>query len=188
MSVGVTIEVRGLDQLQRALRRAPELIKKRMGPALRRAGLHIEREAKLGLRREGISGATGKLQQSIATTLDEDRLEARVGPRLQVAPYAHHIELGRKPAGALDGGKGPPVNIGTTLNRPFARWAEKKAGVTGALSGKANSELYLIARSIKRKGWPAKPYMAPAAERAGAQVIAEVEKGVDQALRDFGNG
>jgi hypothetical protein len=187
VSVNVSIEVRGIDQLQRALRRAPELIKKRMGPALRRAGLHIEREAKLGLRREGISGATGKLQQSIVTTLDEDKLEARVGPRLQVAPYAHHIELGRKPAGALDG-KGPPVKFGSSLNRPFARWAEKKAGVTGALGGKRNSDLYLIARAIKRKGWVAKPYMAPAAERAQAQVIAEVEKGVDQALRDFGNG
>lgn len=153
--------------------------------ALRRGALHVEAAAKLHIRREEISGATGKLQQSIKVTLDEKKLEARVGPRRQIAPYAHHIELGRAPAGALEG-KGPPIYIGSSLNRPFLRWLQKKAGDSRiTLDAKGARLAYPYAISIKRKGWKAKPFMAPAAKASAAKVQREVVNGVDRALKDI---
>lgn len=188
MSVGVTIDVKGLDALRRALDGAPARVRRHLIVALRRAGLRVEAAAKLHLRRTGGSGATGKLQQSIVTTVDEKRIEARVGPRRQIAPYAHHIELGRAPAGALPG-KGPPVYIGSSLNRPFLRWLQKKVGNSRiTLDAKGARLAYPFAISIKRKGWQAKPFMAPAAKAAEPQVVAEVRKGVEAALKELGRG
>ena len=185
MSVQITISVDGLNQLRRALYAGSPAIRKRLGVALRRGALHVEAAAKLHLRNQGISGATGKLAQSIAVTLDEEKLEARVGPRLQIAPYAHHIELGRKPAGALEG-EGPAVYIGASLNRPFLRWLQSKAKVPGMTIDKKGARLaYPIAASIKKKGWRAKPFMAPAAKASEAKVQREVVAGVDRALKEI---
>lgn len=182
--IGVTIEVDGLNQLRRALYAGSPAIRKRLGAALRRGALHVEAAAKLHIRREGISGATGKLQQSIAVTLDEEKLEARVGPRLKIAPYAHQIELGRQPAGELPG-EGPPIYIGTSINRPFLRWLRSKAGKPITLDKKGAAAAYPYAASIKRKGWRAKPYMAPAAKASEAKVQREVVTGVDRALKEI---
>lgn len=178
--IELRIEVQGLDRIERFLRETPELIDQALMPALRGAATRVLAAARMEIRTQGIAGATGKLSQGL--TVEESRVErsATIGVRGPAEKYADAIELGRKPAGQIPG-NGPPLKIGNQINRPLARWAINKAGADVDINDPRT--LWPIARSIQKKGWAAKPFMAPAFAKTQEKAAAVVEAAVDRILR-----
>ena len=85
----VRLEVEGLDELRRVLRRAPEMAQAEMAISMQRATYRVETEAK---RRAPVD--TGRLRSSLTSRVRRgaSSVEGTVGTRLHYAPY---MEYGR---------------------------------------------------------------------------------------------
>lgn len=106
----------------------------------------------------------GLLRVSIVHDVKEEgnRLIGEVGSAL---PYASVIESGRTT------GWFPPV-------KELKTWARRKLG-DERLS-------YVIGRAIKRRGFKAQPYLAPAVQAAGSRVQMIFTKRIAEAIRQAG--
>lgn len=102
--------------------------------------LDIQRGAKEKLRANG-SIDVGMLRNSVIVELDSGGLTAEVGAVESTAKYAPYVEYGTGPRG-----KYPPLNA-------LKHWADKH-GIP----------VFLVARKIKEKGTPARPFLGPAAD------------------------
>lgn len=104
----------------------------------------------------------GMLRLSIAQNVTESstHIKAEIGSGLV---YADVVEEGRQPwPGAM-----PPLD-------DLRLWARRKLG-DERLS-------YVIARAIKRRGYPAKPYLRPAVDETSSRIKMIFEQRIAQAL------
>ena len=134
-SSGVSIQVLGLDELRRDMRK-PESVLKPAERALDKASAKT-----MELAVKGAPSDRGHLRNSI--TIDRlKRFVRRVGSGL---PYAKPVEFGSRP-------HWPPL----ASLQPWARRHGFPAGRQGA---------FLVARAIARHGTKAKPFLNPALDR-----------------------
>lgn len=142
MAVSLTVEVVGLDRLERGLGAAPAALDAATRRQLIAAGLLVEGTARRLAPRD-----TARLQGSITSRVTEEAggMVARIGPSVA---YGIVMERGRRP-----GARMPPVAA-------LAGWARRHGGLNP----------YLVARAIQRKGIKARPYMEPALEQNRGQI------------------
>ena len=151
--------------LAEALRRAPAQVAEHVDQELGRGALEVSRE----LRREAPK-AQSTLVNSIAVT-HEGRMNWRVAP---AAEHAWYVERGRRPGGRL-----PPPSA-------LADWAMTKLRITDPRERRSVG--FALARTIQRKGIPARPFIAPLAQSAHwQQRIAQLAAGgIEKGLRAAG--
>jgi HK97 gp10 family phage protein len=129
----VQVHMEGGEELRRELQN-PQFVRGPVHDFLHRIGLAVEGRAKANAPVD-----TGRLRGSIATTVDEGRLEARVGSNVNYAPF---VEFGTRP-------HFPPLSA----VQPWARRHGFPLGRAGA---------FLVARAISRRGTRAQPFLIPA--------------------------
>ena len=124
MAKGFSIEVRGLEALQRKLKN-PRFVNESLERFGNRAGAHIAGEVRL---RTPVD--TGRLRSSVTHDLDGSPVHTvRIGSNVEYAP---HVEEGSRP-------HWPPM----AALQPWARRHGFPAGRSGA---------FLVARAISRRG------------------------------------
>lgn len=129
------VEIKGLDELLSALKRAPEITAKHLNTAIKRTLTIYERESK-----KNTPIDTGNLRNNV-----ENKFGNLQGYLMFRAKYAAAVHEGTKP-------HWPPKNI-------LEVWARRH----GAKNPK--SAAFLIGRKIARKGTSARPFLRNAVER-----------------------
>lgn len=131
----IRLDASTLRRLERAWRKAPELVVDEMATAVWEASLLVEREVR---ERTSIGvGGGGGLAGSIAAREPEVLGEEVIGTVGTSLRYAIPVELGRRP-----GQRQPPL-------APLADWAVAKLGVS---RDQAMGVAFAIARKIARRG------------------------------------
>lgn len=87
------------------------------------------------------------------------------------APYAGVIEEGRRP-----GSRMPPIDVIAAWVRRKNKWGSASAKSSKKPEAQVRAIAYLIARSIGRRGLPAREILAKTADRLGPIVVAEIGK------------
>lgn len=154
---GLVLEIKGLEELQRALQKFPQEWQQIANEALKPGLAMIESEIK-----KGSPVDTGALRSSIGSEVVRaagSEIIGKVGSSLEYAPYA--LEYGR---GA---GRMPPPNV-------IEEWAGRHG-----MSGMG----FMIARAIGARGLPAKRILSKVLEEKKDKVLKMFEEGISKALR-----
>jgi len=129
MSDGLTITLQGWEQLERAFRQAPDVVREELTAFAHGATQLLRSEVV-----DRTPAAMGTLRASISAQVDRlaDGVLGVVGTP---SPYAVPVELGTRP-------HFPPVQA-------LEDWVRQKLGLSGK---EAHSAAFLIARKISKKG------------------------------------
>ena len=161
-----TVELRGFDKLDAALRNAGATAANMARPAMQASLLLIEADA-----RNLVAQDTRALRNSLHHTIEADPtgLVGRVGPSLK---YGQWVEFGRAP------GKMPPVDalIGWVrrhgLAGTYSVRTHKRLGSRATQASQDRRVAFLIARKIARRGSKPQPFMQPALDRNRRRITA----------------
>jgi len=85
------IEIKGLNKLERAIRRSPRMVRQELSQAIS-TSLHLIRPI---MKNEAPRGKTGNLRRNIKA--HAQGLEGSVGPNLDITPYAYYVHEGTGP-------------------------------------------------------------------------------------------
>lgn len=164
----VTLEVQGLEELQRALRRAPQMAQSELAISMERATYRLLTEAQ---RRTPVD--TGRLRSSLTKAVyrGADVIEGTVGTRVF---YALYIEYGTGIYGEGPGAKGrryfPPPGA-------LEVWARRHGFESG----------YEVARAIwLRGGTEPRRFLRGALEHAQSWIEREFSQAVERVLKRLG--
>lgn len=146
----IDVRIEGLEQLQAGVSAAPATLATATRTAMTAGSLLIEGAART-LAPKDTDRLAGSITHSI--TGGGANLTSKIGPSVA---YGLYVEKGRRP-----GKPPPPISA-------IRRWATRK--------GIPESALYVLARSIGRKGIKARPYMQPAFEGNRAKVVSLFER------------
>lgn len=148
--MSATITIQGLDKMQAGVAGAPATLAREVRAAHQESGGWVIATARTLVARD-----QNILANSIAQEITGSgaNLTSRIGPTV---PYGIVVEKGRTP-----GKPAPPI----AAIRP---WALRH--------GFDERSLFVLARSIGRKGTKARPYMVPALEQNRGRIIARFEK------------
>jgi len=140
----IRITIRGAHETAKLLGDLPQRLRIALLKAMRDSVVMIQSLAK-----EKAPVFRGLLRVSIVQKVaeQEDRILGEVGSGL---PYARVVEFGRT------SGWFPPV-------KELRLWARRKLG--------DERKAFVVGRAIKRRGFRAQPYLAPAAEEASPRVF-----------------
>ena len=179
-SRGLTVEITGLDELRRRL--DPEIFGPAITAALTEAANLVKPEIERGAPR-----FSGRLARSVRITMDTrsggSPKFARIAPR---ASHAIIVEKGSRP-------HWPPTDTESRGGRRFRRWvlrtlqpqvATREVGTrraTRTLRGSARQRaiddlVFVVARSISKKGVKARPFVRPAFRATEGRVNAILER------------
>jgi hypothetical protein len=148
--VQIDVRIEGLEKLQAGVAAAPATLASEVRTAMMAGSLLVE-----GTARSLAPKDTGRLAGSITHAISGGgaNLSSKIGPSVA---WGIVIEKGRRP-----GRPAPPI----AALRPWAR-----------RHGIPESALFVVARSIGRKGIKARPYMVPALDQNRGRIIALFEK------------
>lgn len=168
-----------LKKFREQLEKYPDQLRDAVVRGLESGAAAIERAAKLELTRNQ-SVAFGVLRASITHVVDPKTLRAVIGPGLQNKAtaaatgdprnYGFFVEFGRRP------GRRPPVRV-------LSLWVKRRLGEKDPDDNRRLS--FLIARKIGKRGTQAEPFLGPAAEREGPNVLKRIEREMDKTISDL---
>lgn len=161
----IRADVQGNEQVARAFRRAPRIMRDRTDPFVQRAALELARRAR---------SLAPKASSNLVNSIKPDRIgpmDFLIGPHVQHGVY---VETGTR-----GGGRFPP-------EQAILDWV-KQRGIQPMFAGETQEDAaHRIARKIQRSGTPARPYMEPARQYMQDRVRLLVAQGIRQGLRDAG--
>lgn len=146
-------------QVERMLKKAPALTRRRLGQIVERGAIEVQREMRVA----APVAVTGDLRRSVKYTFNATSLSAVIEPE---AKYAAAVENGARP-------HWPPYRAGT----PLAQWAKKKG-----------MNAYLLARSIAKKGTKPHPFVKPTYDKMKPTIERNLQQGVAQLARELDSG
>jgi HK97 gp10 family phage protein len=157
--VSYRIEITGLEPLIARMQAGDQTIAGELREAMAISMAQIEADAKSAVPRD-----TGMLYRSIVSEVRSVApLEGVVGVlRGPATGYARTVEEGRRPGAA------PPPS------EAIGRWLRRKG---------SNAPPYVVARSIGRRGIPARPYLRPAYERNAGRVKEHFQRVIERIVR-----
>jgi len=165
MSSSLRIETRFRGKkVLRAFERAPEVMARNLQRGLSRGAEEVAREAS-----RVAPKAFSTLTQSIKADRDTP-FRYSVGPHVD---YARAVEEGTGPGG------NPPIQ--TLLD-----WIQVQRIEPDDPSMDARDLAYVIQDSIRRKGTPAQPYMAPTRDKMQSRVMQLIRDSAQAGLREAG--
>lgn len=152
-----------IQRFQAAMRRAPGVMERNIGRAIRSSLNRIARNARL---------AAPKFRTTLASSIMVtmiNQLEGVTGPSTN---YGEFAERGSGPGGY------PPL-------QDMIDWVQTKNIQSADPDMSVRDLAFIIRRSIGRKGTPAQPYLIPAAEQYEAQTRANIDQAIDRALSEI---
>lgn len=149
-----------------ALKKAPDVVMRRLAEALERGAQEVAREAR------------GRAPKAFSTLTNSIRAERAGDLHFFVAPGVNYAPW-------VEGGRMPMRKTGT--KNGLLEWIRLK--INPAATGKALDRLgYVIARAISRQGIQPKPFMQPAFEAKKARVVDLANAAMRSAVSEINGG
>ncbi|MFZ5658766.1 MAG: hypothetical protein ACOY5C_02790 [Pseudomonadota bacterium] len=161
MTTIVQAEIRSR-AVREAFRRAPAVMERHLGRAVRRGAAEIAREAR---------GLAPKAHATLTQSIRDQALSPLVSRVAAGVAYAAYVEAGTGPGG-----------------RPSARslldWIKAK-GISPRDPTLSPADLaFVLSRAIAARGTRAQPFLRPAAQRQASRVLGLLRESVDAGLRE----
>ena len=169
MTDNFDIKVEGLEELQAAFARSPQVAEKHSKKAMYKSVTTIEAAWKPNIPR----GATGGYKSSIFYKVEGSgpNITGRVGSNIRSPfPYPLVVEYGRK------AGKMPPSSA-------LERWVHLVLKVP---TDRAKGVAFLVARAIGKRGIKARPILTNAYKKSEPKVIGFFGKALDDIVKEIG--
>lgn len=159
-----TATVTGDEQVARAFKRAPRIMRDYGDRYTSRAALELARAAR---------GHAPKATSNLVNSIYPDKLAAMdylIGPHVI---HGYYVEVGTR-----GGGKMPPV-------QSILDWLKVK-GVRALDGGEPVDAAWAMARRIQERGTPAQPFMEPARIEYEARAVQLITQGLTLGMRAAG--